>query len=128
LEIYKVKAFLRFARSEKLPDAKLIEAVERANAGLIDADLGGGVIKQRVARAGQGKSGGYRTLILFRQGQRAIFAYGFAKNERDNIDRTELAAFRKAAALFLAFDAAAIARLIEVGAWSPVVNDEDEVT
>jgi hypothetical protein len=128
LEIYKVKAFLRFARSEKLSDAKLIEAVERANAGLIDADLGGGVIKQRVARTGQGKSGGYRTLILFRQGQRAIFAYGFAKNERDNIDRTELTAFRKAAALFLAFDTAAIAKMIEAGVWSPVVNDEDEAT
>jgi hypothetical protein len=126
LEIYKVKAFLRFARAEGIQDSRLIEAVERANAGLVDADLGGGVIKQRVARAGQGKSGGYRTLLLFRQGERAIFAYGFAKNDKDNIDRNELAAFRKAAALFLAFDEAAVKKMIESGAWSRVEMDKDK--
>jgi hypothetical protein len=127
LEIYKVKAFLRFARAEGIKDARLIEAVERANAGLVDADLGGGVIKQRVAREGQGKSGGYRTILLFRQGERAIFAYGFAKNDKDNIDRTELAAFRKAAALFLGFDEAAVTKMIESGAWSRVETDKDKI-
>lgn len=127
MEIFKVKAFLRFARSEGIADAKLVEAVERANAGLIDADLGGGVVKQRVAREGQGKSGGYRTMLLFRQGERAIFAYGFAKNDRDNIDRTELAAFRKAAALFLGFDEAAVTKMIDSGAWSRVETDKDRL-
>ena len=127
MEIYKVKAFLRFARAEAISDARLAEAVKRANAGLIDADLGGGVIKQRVAREGQGKSGGYRTILLFRHGERAIFAYGFAKNDKDNIDRTELAAFRKAAALFLAFDEAAVTKMIESGAWSRVEMDKDEI-
>lgn len=126
MEIFKVKAFLRFARSEGVTDAKLVEAVERANTGLVDADLGGGVIKQRVAREGQGKSGGYRTILLFRQGQRAIFAYGFAKNDRDNIGRTELAAFRKAAALFLGFDEAAVKKMIDSGAWSRVEAGKDE--
>jgi hypothetical protein len=126
MEIFKVKAFLRFARSEGITDAKLIEAVARANAGLVDADLGGGVIKQRVARDGQGKSGGYRTMLLFRQGERAIFAFGFAKNDRDNIDRNELAAFRKAAALFLGFDEMAVSKMIESGAWSRVEMDEDK--
>lgn len=120
MEIYKVKAFLRFARAEGISDERLAEAVERANAGLIDADLGGGVIKQRVARPGQGKSGGYRTILLFRQGERAIFAYGFAKNDKDNIDRNELAAFRKVAALFLGFDDEAVAKMIDSGAWSRV--------
>ena len=56
MEIYKVKAFLRFARAEAISDERLAEAVERANAGLVDADLGGGVIKQRVAREGQDKT------------------------------------------------------------------------
>lgn len=126
MEIYKVKAFLRFARAEGVKDGRLIEAVERANAGLVDADLGGGVIKQRVAREGQGKSGGYRTILLFRQGERAIFAYGFAKNDRDNIDRNELAAFRKAAELFLGFDEAAVTKMIESGAWSRVDTDKEK--
>ena len=93
MEIYKVKSFLRFARSESIADNRLVEAIERANAGLIDADLGGGVIKQRIARTGQGRSGGYRTIILFKAESRAIFAFGFAKNDRDNLDRTELVAF-----------------------------------
>lgn len=126
MEIFKVKAFLRFARSEGIADARLVKAVERANAGLIDADLGGGVIKQRVARAGQGKSGGYRTILLFRQGERAIFAYGFAKNDRDNIDRNELAAFRKAAALFLGFDEVAVRKMTDSGAWSRVETGKEE--
>lgn len=127
MEIFKVKAFLRFARSEGIADAKLVEAVERADAGLVDSDLGGGVVKQRVAREGQGKSGGYRTILLFRQGERAIFAYGFAKNDRDNIDRNELSAFRKAAALFLGFDEVAVTKMIDSGAWSRAETDKDRL-
>lgn len=88
--------------------------------------MGGGVIKQRVAREGQGKSGGYGTILLFRQGERAIFAYGFAKNHRDNIDRDELAAFRMAAALFLGFDEAAVTKMIENGPWSRVETNMEE--
>ena len=76
----------------------LREAVLRAESGLVDADLGGNVIKQRVARAGQGKSGGYRSLILFRQGDRAIFAFGFAKSAQANISKADLALLRDAAA------------------------------
>ena len=127
MEIYKVKAFLRFARSESISDDRLIEAIRRANAGLIDADLGAGVIKQRVARVGEGRSAGYRTIILFRAGYRAIFAYGFAKKDRDNLDRTELAAFRKAAALFLGFDANEVAQMAESGAWSKVEDDDQAI-
>ena len=75
--------------------------VRDAEQGLIDADLGGGVIKQRVARAGQGKSGGYRTMIFFKAGTRAFFVHGFAKNEKDNIEHEDLIAFRKLAARML---------------------------
>lgn len=63
----------------------------------MDADLGGGVIKQRIARPGRGKSGGYRTIIFFRRGERAIFAYRFAKRERANIDADEKKQFKEAA-------------------------------
>jgi hypothetical protein len=76
----------------------LVEAITRAESGLIDADLGGAVIKQRVARPGRGKSGGYRTLILFRQGDRAIFTFGFVKSKQDKISPADLAVLRQAAA------------------------------
>jgi len=68
--------------------------VQRAERGLVDADLGGGVIKQRVARPGQGRSGGYRVLLAYRRKTRAVFLFAFAKSERDNIDDNELATLR----------------------------------
>jgi hypothetical protein len=58
--------------------------------GLVDADLGGGVIKQRIARPGQGRSGGFRVLLAYRAEERTVFLYGFAKSERDNVDDDEL--------------------------------------
>jgi hypothetical protein len=64
---------------------------------LVDADLGGNLIKQRVARSGRGRSGGYRTVVAFRASQRSVFLYGFAKSERDNIDDRELADLKKLA-------------------------------
>jgi len=82
--------FERFARKERITDAMLREAIAAAERGLIDADLGGGVIKQRIARPGQGKSGGYRSIILFKSGDRALFVYGFAKNHQENISPREV--------------------------------------
>ncbi len=93
---------------------------------MIDADLGGGLIKQRVARAGGGKSGGYRSLIIFRGGERAVFVFGFPKNRKANLDATELKAFRAAAKIVLGLTQAQIdrevhgERLIEVK-----VDDQD---
>jgi hypothetical protein len=73
----------------------LCEAIWEAEQGLIAADPGGGVIEQRIARSGQGKSGGFRTVIVFRAGVRAVFVHGFAKNEKDNIEKGELAALKR---------------------------------
>lgn len=70
--IFKTRWFERFARKEKIRELVLVEAVARAQKGQVDADLGGGVIKQRIARLGQGKSGGYRTIVFFRLGERAV--------------------------------------------------------
>jgi hypothetical protein len=78
------------ARQEKVADSSLREAIERAERGLIDADLGGGLIKQRVARRGAGRSGGYRMIVAYREGDRAVFLLGFAKSERANITPREL--------------------------------------
>ena len=88
MRIFKNKAFMRFGKKAGIGDALLYEAIRDAERGLIAADLGGGVIKQRIARLGQGKSGGFRTLIVFRTGARAFFVHGFAKNERTTSERT----------------------------------------
>ena len=86
MRVAKTKWFTRFARRERIEDNSLCDAIKRAERGMVDADLGSGVIKQRVARAGQGRSGGYRVLIAYRTADLAVFLYGFAKNESDNID------------------------------------------
>ncbi len=103
MRVFKNAWFQKFARKEQIGDAALCEAVARAEAGQVDADLGGGVLKQRVARHGAGKSGGYRTIIFFRVDRRAVFAFGFAKSDRANLNVDEQAAFKKAAKLVLAF-------------------------
>ena len=121
LRIYKLKAFARFQRREGIADAGLAKAVRSAEEGLVDAELGGGLIKQRVARAGQGKSGGYRTVLAFRRGERSVFLYGFVKSERANIDHDELEALRDIARTYLELDvkmieaAIAAGELLEVG-------------
>lgn len=106
------KGFARFARKEGISQASLRAAVKAAMAKP-DADLGGEVIKQRVARAGQGKSGGYRTIILFRQGKRAFFVHGFAKSEADNISPDELKGFKKLAPIYLELPEEKIKALLE---------------
>ena len=95
MRIFKTKWFVKYVRQERISDHGLRDAIERAERGLIDADLGGGVIKQRVARTGQGRSSGYRMLIAYRSGSRAVFMFGIAKNDRGNIDEDELATLRE---------------------------------
>jgi hypothetical protein len=95
VQLFKTKWFMRYARQERLGDDSLRDAIERAERGIVDADLGGGIVKQRVARTGQGRSGGFRLLIAYRSGNRAVFLYGFAKSERDNIGADELETLRE---------------------------------
>lgn len=110
VRVYKLKAFARFQRGERLTDSALSDAVRRAETGLVDADLGGGVMKQRVARRGEGKRGGYRTILAYRQGQRAVFLFGFAKSDRDNLDDDELVAWRRIGRVWLGIDDATTRR------------------
>jgi hypothetical protein len=124
VRIYKLNAFARFQRRERISDASLVNAIRSAEDGLVDADLGGRLIKQRIARAGQGKSGGYRTVIAFQRGERAVFFFGFAKNERSNIDSDELEEFRHLAHVYLQLSANKIAALIEDNELMEVNNDE----
>lgn len=123
MRTFKTKWLARFARRERIADKSLREAIERAERGLIDADLGGGLIKQRVARQGQGRSGGYRTIVAFRAGERAVFLYGFAKNALGNISPDELLILRKVAENWLAADTARIREEIEVGNLQEIEDD-----
>ena len=125
--IYKNRWFAKFASREGISDAMLVAAIEQVNSGLIDADLGGGLIKQRVAREGEGKSGGYRTLIFFRTDERAVFAFGFAKNDRANLDAIELRTFKKAVKIVLALTQDQIDVEVRARRMIEVKNDDQDL-
>jgi hypothetical protein len=126
VRVFKSKMFAKFARKERIPDARLCEAVAAAERGQIDADYGGGVIKQRIARPNQGKSGGYRSIILFRRGERAFFVYGFAKNDRANIDVSDERDFKELARILLEAPDQDLQRLISQNDFSEVrCHDQD---
>ncbi len=128
LRILKNKPFVRFAEKCGISDTVLCDAIRDAERGLIAANLGGGVVKQRVARPGRGKSGGLRTLIVFRKGDRAFFVHGFAKNEKDNITREELAALKKLAAELLGYDDDTLTRVIASGVLLEMKCDEETIS
>ncbi len=123
MRVFKTKSFARFARKARIADPVLCAAIDAATRGLVDADLGGGVVKQRIARQGEGKSGGFRTIILFRLRDRAFFVHGFAKNEQDNIRDDELQAFKMLSTELMAYDDAALARAMANGALTEVMCD-----
>jgi hypothetical protein len=108
VRVFCTKAFRRFQRRESISNSALWKCVDQAQAGLIDADLGGGLIKQRVPRLGQGKRSGYRTILAFRAGVRSVFLYGFAKSARSNIGPDELASWRELGKELLAASSEAI--------------------
>jgi hypothetical protein len=122
MRLFESKAFARFARSNDITDADLWEAVERAEKGLIDADLGGKVIKQRIARDGEGKSGGFRSIVFYKAGRKAAFVYGFEKSALDNISPKELKAFKDAAKIVLNLSDEKLATAIKAGAFVEVLN------
>jgi hypothetical protein len=126
LRVFTTKVFARVARKERLDDRRLREAVARAERGLVDAALGGGLIKQRVARPGGGRSGGYRTVIAYRASRRSVFLYGFAKGERDNIDDKELDDLKELAKHYLDYSDAEIATALEQAELREVVCDDQE--
>jgi hypothetical protein len=128
VRIFKTKWFVRYARREGIKDESLCEAITRAEQGVVDADLGGGVVKQRVARTGQGRSSGYRILIAYRVTDRSIFLYGFAKNERENIDNDEIATLREIAAGWLNADKEGLERAVKMGVLQEVQYEERRET
>lgn len=108
MAVHQTRWFDRWARKQGLTTSSLCVAVREMRAGLYDADLGGGLLKKRIARTGQGKRGGFRTLVATNKGTRWIFVYGFPKNERSNIDKDEEDALKHLAAHLLAMTAQAL--------------------
>ncbi|MCA3729097.1 MAG: type II toxin-antitoxin system RelE/ParE family toxin [Phenylobacterium sp.] len=125
MSVYKTREFSRFARKADLKSADLLDAAQAVASGQWDADLGGGVFKQRIARDGGGKSGGFRTIILFKVGGHSFFVHGFAKNEKANISPKELKALKALAATFLALDLSAIETAKSAGEIAEVTIDDE---
>ena len=106
--------FERFARQQGIEDSDLYGAISRANEGLIDTDLGGGVIKQRIARRNEGRPRGFRSISLFRRGDGAFFVYGFAKGDRSNLRPGELEVYRSFADEVLGYDEADLDKAVDL--------------
>ena len=126
MAVYKTRWFDRWARKEGLSTASLCAAVNEMSEGLIDADLGGGLVKKRIGRLGQGKSGGYRTLVATNKGNRWVFVLGFPKNERSNIDKDETEALKKLAAHLLSLTAQAVFKAQSAGELTEVDCDAND--
>lgn len=111
--VFRTRNFTGWMRKSGLTDAALCKAVKEMVAGLVDADLGGGVVKKRIALPGRGKRGGARTLVATNNGNRWFFLFGFQKNERANISTEELEALQAYAADLLARTDAQLAKAID---------------
>ena len=121
----KRRDFARWQADEKLPDASLCKAIHEMEAGLIDADLGGFLYKKRVARPGRGKSGGYRTLLSARIGDRYVFLHGFPKSDKANITQDEKKALQFAGKVFLELSADALSKALQSGVLLEVHCEQD---
>lgn len=121
--IFKTRHFARWSRKAMLTDAALCRAVDEMLTGLIDADLGGNVLKKRVAMPGRGKSAGARTLIATRKADRWFFVFGFEKNERANVSPTELEALQEQARALLALSGLQLDVAVEQGALQEICHD-----
>lgn len=127
VRVFKTKAFARFARKEGISNTKLSDAVREIEKGLYEADLGGGLLKKRVARLGAGKSGSYRTAVAYREGIRLVFLYGFPKNDKGNLSDLELKELKKVAKIFLQFSDVEMAKALNEGEIKEVNYDKEKI-
>lgn len=115
MKSYITRWFNKWADKKGISESQLIEAIERTKQKLGIVDLGGNLFKIRIGKEGQGRSGGYRTILAVKLGKRALFIYGFEKNDKDNIDKKELEYYKEYAKTFLAYEEKEIERLIDTG-------------
>ena len=121
--ILKTRNFARWARKTGLADSLLDKAVLEMGRGLLEADLGGGILKKRIALPGRGKRGSIRTLLATNRNDRWFFVFGFEKNKRANISDNELESLKKLAKHLLGLTAAQITTAIEEGALMEVEHE-----
>ena len=119
------KWFSKWVKKSKISNKSLLSAIENFETGNI-VDLGGGLYKIRVSRPNQGKSGGYRTLVIYKKEDLALFVYGFAKNEKDNISATELSFFKKQAKHILNFNKDQINQAMACGEFIKLENENEK--
>ena len=122
--VFKTRHFLRWMRKTELSDPALCQAVVEMKQGLIDSDLGGGIVKKRLALPGRGKSGGARTLVATNRGNRWIFLFGFEKNDRANVTTKELEALQKIASDLLKLTPKDLDALVAQGELQEICHDD----
>jgi len=120
MESYKSHWFKKWAKKKGLTERQLVDAIDRSKSKLGIVDLGGNLYKIRIAKEGQGRSGGFRTILIFKESKRALFVYGFEKNDMDNIDNDQLEDYKSYAKYFLALDGKDVELLIENGTIYPL--------
>ena len=126
MQIFKTKWFAHWADKEGLSSQALCTAVTEIGRGLVDANLGGHVVKKRVALGGRGKSSGVRTLLAFKMNEKTFFLYGFSKNQQSNITDKELKTLKLLAAKLLAYDSRQLAIAMAAQELHEVREDDDE--
>jgi hypothetical protein len=120
VRVFRNTWFTRWAVKEAISDQELKDAVVQIETGRFDADLGGGVYKQRIARSGEGKSGAYRVVVFFRSCDKSFFHYGFPKSKRANISDKELRTFKALAKLYLAMTDKELETAVKAGKFTEI--------
>lgn len=115
VKAYTTKLFNKWLKKEKISESSLYQAIHEIENGLIDANLGGSVYKKRIAKTGAGKSGGFRTILAFKSGDKMFFIYGFSKNSQSNISGRETVALKKLASELLSYSSSALTQAIKAG-------------
>ena len=115
MNAFETRWFKKWSEKKGLMDDDLRDALERTIKGSGVVDLGGNVYKIRIAKSGQGRSGGFRTILIYKKGKRSLFIYGFEKNDQDNIDKGTLTDYKKYATTFLDYTENDINRLVDNG-------------
>lgn len=128
MRVFKTKTFARWARKERIDDSWLAAAVAQMRRGLVDARLGGNLLKKRVARPGAGKSGAYRTFVASDQRDRWIFMYGFAKKDRDDLDDDELDDLKRTAQALLAMGEETVQQALAAGELREIDHGESQAS
>ncbi|MDR1147984.1 MAG: type II toxin-antitoxin system RelE/ParE family toxin [Spirochaetaceae bacterium] len=122
MRVFKNTWFSRFAKKAGIDDGTLRGIVDELEAGKWDADLGSGVYKKRIAKQDEGKRGGYRIIVFFKNGTRTFFSYGFAKSVQGNISEKEVRVLRETSKEILNVSDAVLKSRIDTGNWIEITD------